>query len=167
MTFLDHLITVVNRPKVKILRVVLGAHAEKIRQRVRLLDEWVVLNSEWEKGQLSSIQAGIRSLPEGTAGVMICPVDTPLISRVVVDELISKFLVTGKPIALPTFREKRGHPVIFAASLYEELLNAPPDLGARAVVWNHESELCEVPTPEEGVILNLNEPDALQKLSGA
>lgn len=165
VTFLDHLISVVTRPKVGVIRVVLGAHADKIRQRVQLKPEWVVRNDEWQKGQLSSIQAGIRSLPPGTDGIIICPVDTPLISRTVVDGLIQGFYVTKKLIVLPTYQGKRGHPVVFAASLFDELLNAPMETGARAVVWAHDSDVLEVVTPEQGVILNLNEPDALRQIS--
>jgi CTP:molybdopterin cytidylyltransferase MocA len=51
--------------------------------------------------------------------------------------------------------------VIFARSLFPELLVAPADEGARAVVWAHAAEVAEVPTDEEGVVLNLNDPAAL------
>jgi molybdenum cofactor cytidylyltransferase len=164
VTFLDHLLSVVQRPKVEVIRVVLGAHAEKIQKQVRLDPGWVVLNQQWQLGQLSSIHAGIRSLPPDTDGFLLCPVDTPLISRAVVDGLIHAFYVSRKPVVLPTYRGQRGHPVIFSSSVYEELLHAPMDVGARAVVWAHQADLLEVPTPEEGVILNLNEPDALRNV---
>jgi CTP:molybdopterin cytidylyltransferase MocA len=43
------------------------------------------------------------------------------------------------------------------------LLVAPEDEGARAIVWAHAAEVAEVPTDEEGVVLNLNDPDALRR----
>ena len=55
--------------------------------------------------------------------------------------------------------------MIFAARLYEELLSAPEDKGARAVVWAHADEVSEVPTSEEGCVLNLNDPEAFDKIS--
>jgi len=61
---------------------------------------------------------------------------------------------------------RRGHPVIFSAALYPELLAAPLDQGARSVVWAHKMEIAEVPTNEEGILLNLNDPEALKKLTG-
>ena len=163
VTFLDHLISVVQRPRIGVIRVVLGANAEKIQQRVRLKPDWLVFNSDWPKGQLSSIQAGIRSLPPDTDGVLLCPVDTPLITRQLVDILVQRFYENGRSIIVPVHREQRGHPVIFAARLYPELLSAPEDKGARAVVWNHSSDVLEVPTEEEGVVLNLNDPDVLRR----
>ena len=53
--------------------------------------------------------------------------------------------------------------MIFARSLFPALLVAPPDEGARAVVWAHAGEVAEVPTEEEGVVLNLDDPDTLRR----
>jgi CTP:molybdopterin cytidylyltransferase MocA len=53
--------------------------------------------------------------------------------------------------------------VIFSNALFSELLAAPAEQGARAVVWTHSAEVLEVPTDEEGVVLNLNDPDMLKR----
>lgn len=148
-------------------RVVLGAHAEKIISALALDPGIVVSNPHWDEGQLSSIQAAIRSLPEGqTDGMVLFLVDHPLISAALVNKLVAEFYRSGRPIVVPTLRGKRGHPVIFAAPLYGELLAAPADQGARAVVWAHAAEVLEVPTDEEGVLLNLNDPDTLRRVMG-
>jgi molybdenum cofactor cytidylyltransferase len=167
-TFLDHLLEVARHPKVGRVLVVLGPHAEEIRSQVKLETNNVVLNPDWEQGQLSSIQAALRHLAGGgqTEGIMLFLVDHPLISAVLVDQLIAEFYRSGQPIVLPAFRGKRGHPVIFARRLYEELLAAPLEKGARAVVWAHAGEVLEVPTEEEGVVLNLNDPETFRKALG-
>ena len=69
-------------------------------------------------------------------------------------------------IVLPRYNGRRGHPVLFRAALYGELLAAPVEVGARQVVWNHAVEVAEVETDEEGVLLNLNDPEALRKALG-
>src|SRR5580658_6134099 len=120
--FLEHLIAVTSHPKIGARRIVLGAHAELIADAVRLAADEVVINTEWEKGQLSSIQAGIRSLPAGTDGMILCLIDHPLISAALIDDLISGFYSAEKKIVIPVFRGQRGHPVIFSAALYDELL---------------------------------------------
>lgn len=160
-TFVEHLLAVTKHPRVVVQRVVLGADAGAIRERLHLDEGSVVVNDQWELGQLSSIQAGIRSLePDSTDGVMICPVDHPLVSASLVATLIDEFERIGaqQGIVLPVFRGKRGHPVIFARRLYEQLLAAPHASGARAVVWQNPTEVREVETSEEGVVLNLNDP---------
>ena len=167
-TFLEHLIQVTRDPRIGITRVVLGAGAENIQSVAKLADSLVVVNHEWELGQLSSVWAAVRSL-EGieTDGIILCPVDHPLVSARLVSELVDRFYETKKAIMLPTYKGKRGHPVIFSSRLFGELLAAPAEMGARTVVWAHAADVLEVPTDEEGVILNLNDPDMLKRATGS
>ncbi len=163
-TFLEHLIEVTRDPRIGVTRVVLGAGAEVIRALAKLDASIVALNPKWEEGQLSSICAGLRSL-EGIDidGIVLCPVDHPVVSARLVSELVDRFYADKKAIVLPTYKGRRGHPVIFSKALFGELLAAPAEMGARAVVWAHGGEVLEVPTEEEGVILNINDPDTLKR----
>jgi molybdenum cofactor cytidylyltransferase len=183
--FLEHLLEVTVHPKIGVRRIVLGAHAEPIAKNISLAADEIVINDDWEKGQLSSIQAAIRSLPaaglpardssdikggsaHATDGLLLCLIDHPLISADLVSQLIEQFYTNARAscIVLPVYRTRRGHPVIFPSSLYGELLNAPADKGARAVVWAHAAQVIEMPTSEEGCILNLNDPETLHRATG-
>jgi molybdenum cofactor cytidylyltransferase len=183
--FLEHLLEITVHPKIGVRRVVLGAHAEPIAKNIALSADEIVINNDWEKGQLSSIQAAIRSLPtgaglpaaasaapkaglpqQGTEGLLLCLIDHPLITDALVNELIEQFYAARTKIVLPTYQRRRGHPVIFPAALYDELLRAPVDKGARAVVWAHAADVLEVPTDEEGCILNLNDPQTMHRATG-
>ena len=164
-TFLEHLVEVTRHPRVGATCVVLGPHIEPIRQLLLGSAARVVVNAEWQQGQLSSIQTAIRSLSaDRTEGLILCPVDHPLISKTLIASLIEAFDASGKAIALPTFRGRRGHPVIFRSTLYEELLTASAQVGARQVVWAHADDIVELSTEEEGVVLNLNDPETLEKV---
>src|SRR5690349_25006067 len=171
-TFLGHLLDVIHQSKrnaesgkeIGCTRVVLGAHTKEITDKIPLDQSAIVLNPQWQQGQLSSIKEAIRSLNEiQTDGMMLFLVDHPLVSAELVSELVRQFHASGRAIVLPKFRDKRGHPVIFAARLYPELLAASAEQGARTVVWAHPDEVLEVPTNEEGVVLNLNDPEALRR----
>jgi molybdenum cofactor cytidylyltransferase len=171
-TFLEHLLEVSTHPQIRERRVVLGPHVDAIRTTVSLPDSEIVMNPEWEKGQLSSIHAAIRSLPTNIDGMILFLVDHPLVSSALVETLIDRFYeddrdaqsdVGGNKIVLPTYNGKRGHPVIFAATLFPELLAAPLDQGARTVVWAHASEVVEVPTAEAGCVMNVNDSNAFQR----
>lgn len=163
-TFLCHLIEVTRQPRASVLRVVAGAHAKQISAHAKLDPAELVVNDNWQSGQLSSLQAAIRSLPPGeTDGMLVCLVDHPLISSTLVSQLVEAFDRHKNRIVIPTFQGKRGHPVIFPASLYGELLAAPEEIGARAVVRAHAKDVFEVPVEEQGIILNLNDPESLQR----
>jgi molybdenum cofactor cytidylyltransferase len=163
-TFAEHLVSATRHERVGLTRIVLGAQAGEIRSRLPLDATWIVENLNWQQGQLSSIQAAIRSLSPGeTEGLILCPVDHPLVSSFLVAQLIQEFYSTEKQIVLPTYKGKRGHPAIFRASLYKELLAASPEVGAREVVWAHPEDVTEIETDEEAVVLNLNDPETLKK----
>jgi molybdenum cofactor cytidylyltransferase len=167
ISFVQHLVNATRHARIGVRRVVLGAGATEIRSQLGIDPEMIVENPDWEQGQLSSIQAGIRSLPDGTEGMVLCPVDHPLVSANLISTLVHQFDASGKLIVVPAFRGQRGHPVLFRASLYGELLAAPLDVGARHVVWAHQHDIDEVPTEEEGVVLNLNDPEALKKATSS
>ncbi len=165
--FLDHLLEITHHPKIGVRRVVLGADAEPIAKAIDLAADEIVINAEWQKGQLSSIQAALHSLPPGTDGMLLCLIDHPLISAALIDDLIARFYASHASIVLPVFEGKRGHPVLFSAKLYLELQNASLELGARSVVWAHKAEIQECHTVEEGCVLNLNDPETFARVTNA
>jgi molybdenum cofactor cytidylyltransferase len=163
--FLEHLLSVTHHPAIGVRRVVLGHEAENIAKEFSLAPDELVINHDWEKGQLSSIHVALGSLPPGTTGILLCPVDHPLVSAALVSSLIDSFLSSPAPVVVPVYDGRRGHPVIFSAAVYDELLAAPHNQGARAVVWANKGQVAEVGTTEIGCILNLNDPNALAKLA--
>jgi molybdenum cofactor cytidylyltransferase len=163
-TFVENLLRATEHPRIGWRRVVLGAGAANIQARLGLNDAQVIVNPGWEAGQLSSIQCAMRDfLPFDPEAIIICPVDHPLISPQLVAALIQAFDVQAHAVTLPTYQGRRGHPVIFRRDLFDELQQASAGIGAREVVWAHANDIAEVAVEEEGVILNLNDPDALAK----
>src|SRR5450432_967459 len=86
-SFLEHLLHVTKHEKIGVRRVLLGADARAIAEAVSLRPDEIVINDDWGKGQLSSIQAALRSLPDGTDGMLLCPIDHPLVSCELVNDL--------------------------------------------------------------------------------
>ena len=157
--------------EIGLVRVVLGAGDQEIRQAIELPDDMVILNPDWSAASSPpskprcAISPRIRSPKTPSTGFCLAGRPSARQPRVV-DDLADAFYYLGQPIAVPTFHGRRGHPIIFARSLFPELLAAPDDFGARAVVWAHAADVIEVPTEEEGVVLNLNDPDTLRRARG-
>lgn len=159
-TFVQHVIGALTASRAAAIYLVLGADAERIRREVDVTPARVVLNEQWELGQLSSLAAGLRALPAGDFdAVIMALVDHPLIDPVVVDAVIAAFEATRRSIVLPVHGGRRGHPVLFASRLLPELLAAPLDEGARAVVRAHADEVLEVATPAPGVLADVDTPE--------
>ena len=60
-TFLENILAAIDASSVKDVVVVLGHHREAIESLVRI--ENSVFNPDYEKGMITSLQAGIRALP--------------------------------------------------------------------------------------------------------
>jgi len=156
-TFLTHLLRVFGLSRAEPIVVVLGHDASALEDEISSGPARVVVNDDYREGMLSSIQAGIASLSgEPIDAVLVCPVDHPDVSRAVVDALISRFEKEHPPVVLPVFHGHRGHPVLFSASVFEELERAPKEVGARRVVWDHEKNLLEVEVSDPGVTVDVD-----------
>lgn len=162
-TFLEHLVATLRNAGLHEISVVLGHDSDKIIAQLPDLKVDFVINENYQKGQLSSIQAAIKSVPKDCDAIMICPIDRPLISPELIKIILEEYSKTKSPIVIPIFDAKRGHPIIFSSSLFPELMRAPRDIGARAVVWAHHNEVKEVPTEEAGILINVDTPEMFEK----
>jgi molybdenum cofactor cytidylyltransferase len=145
--------------------VVLGHGADKVMQQVDLSDVKVVRSRQLEAGPIGSIRAGIQAvLNHPVEGILVWPVDRPHVSIATVGALADAFRSSNLPVVVPVHEGKRGHPVIFGRAVFEELLQAPDDLGARAVVRADRARVHEVPVNDRSVLEDLNTPDDYRDL---
>lgn len=156
-TFIEHIIDILREGNADPIIVILGHNADLIQKSANLNGTTVLINPDYPLGQLTSIQCGVRhlfNLP--VEGVLICLVDSPLITAHLIHQLIQEGKKSEKGIILPTYKGRRGHPGLFMKKQFQNILDAPLDQGARWVIQQHSDELIEIPTEEEGVILNIN-----------
>ena len=160
-TFIERIVDALRKAGLQNIIVVLGHDAEAMRQKIAHLPVTILVNPDYKKGQLSSLRVAIRYLlpNDRCGGLLVHLVDHPYIEAALVNLLIERFEDSGKLIAVPRFHGKRGHPVIFARSLFDELLNAPEDQGAKAVVNAHRDETLEIETEDEGITLDIDTPE--------
>ena len=159
--FIERIIRVIGKSRVGRTIVVLGHHADQLRGQIEHLPVEVVINPDYHKGQLSSLQAAIRHIEKDDRcdAMLVHLVDHPFIDVALVDALIERFYETKKLIVLPRYRGKRGHPVIFSRDLFQELLDAALDQGAKAVVNAHRQETLEIEWQDEGITLDIDTPE--------
>lgn len=160
-TFIEKIVKALREAGLQNIIVILGHDAEAMRQKITHLPVTILVNPEYRKGQLSSLRVAIRHLlaNDRCSGLLVHLVDHPYIDAALVNLLIEGLEDSGKLIAVPRFRGKRGHPVIFARSLFNELLNAPEDQGAKAVVNAHRDETLEIETEDKGITLDIDTPE--------
>lgn len=166
-TFLESILAATAAAGLEPSVVVLGPDAPKILASVRLGPIVEARNERPETGQIGSIKQGISAIVNRPVeAVVVWPVDQPQVSVRTVELLVEEYRNRGPAVVVPTHKGRRGHPVLFSRAVFEDLLNAPMDVGARAVVraQEHEGRLREVPVADSAILEDIDTPEAYEDL---
>jgi len=153
--------------EVKTRVVVVGPDAPRIQPALAGHDCLIVENTDVDGGPIASLRAALRALqPLQPTGLLAWPVDLPHVRVTTVERVIETFRRDPAPAVVPTFAERRGHPVLWGAALFEELLTseAATRHGARAVLHAHAAEIVPVAVDDPAVIDDLNTPEDYERL---
>jgi len=159
--FLDRLIRIF-KETCNSVTVVLG-HDQTIQHRIlRAGEAAFVTNQDYEKGQLSSLQCGLRAIPPDADAVIFTPVDYPAIRAETVRALLSQ--APGSLLVIPRLDGRHGHPVVFAASLIPDFLALPPEAEARSVIRRNTERTVYVDVKDLGILRDVDDPEAYADL---
>lgn len=118
-------------------------------------------------GQLSSLVAAIDACdqPE-TDGLLATPVDMPAILPSTIAALVAVFATEARArIVRAVHGGRHGHPVIFPRTLFDELREADPARGAKAVLEAHADLIVNVEVPDAGTIDDIDTPEDFERLN--
>jgi molybdenum cofactor cytidylyltransferase len=138
--------------------VVIGAYGDQVQTAVQDLPVVVVYNSDWSEGQSTSVQIGLKALPERIGGAVFLLADQPCVSAGLLNALMEGHAQTFSPIVAPIIEGRRGNPVLFDRVTFPHLFSLHGDVGGRAlfshfppwwVRWDDSRVLFDVDTPED------------------
>jgi xanthine dehydrogenase accessory factor len=158
---LEHILDALRHSKVDDVVVVLGAHAEEIREQVRFDRERLILNPDYAEGMSTSIQAGLRALPAEAEAAMIVLADQPFVRPATLDALCDEYRRTRAQVVLPTFNGFRGNPVLVDRSLFAAMMSLRGDTGCRAIFGDHAESIVKVVVEDRGVVMDVDTEEDL------
>lgn len=126
-----------------------------------------VHNAEYEEGLSSSLRSGVRAAYEnGCNGALVLLGDMPFITREMIEKLIASSEAEPTMIHLSTAQGKRGNPVLWPASYFDELTQIKGDVGARHIIGENEDNVVEVELGEAAGI-DLDTAEAIRRYEDA
>ena len=141
--------------------VVLGRAAEQVREQVDFGGACAVENPVFGEGCSSSYRAGIGAINSESKAIMIILGDRPGVTPEIIDRLAAEW--QDAPIALCSYQGRKGHPMIFARSMFPQLVDLHGDKAAWKLVDAHASLVQEVqfdiPYPDD-----INTPEDFERL---
>jgi molybdenum cofactor cytidylyltransferase len=127
----------------------------------------VALNPDPSRGQLSSLHVALRRLQASRPrGVLVCPVDQPLVMPATVRRVVAAWRDSASPLVRPVHEGRHGHPVLFDARVLSELMAADLSAGARPVVRAHAHEACDVAIDDPGAFEDIDTPADYRRIFG-
>lgn len=141
--------------------VVLGARAEEVRAALGGRPAEYVVAADYAEGLSRSLRAGIAAVPATWSATIMCLADMPRITPA----LLHALAAAPGDVALPVWAGKRGNPVRWSRRHFARLMTLEGDVGGKAVLAD-AAELTEIAAPDDGVLDDIDTPEALALLRG-
>lgn len=157
ITVIENLQNMLLKAQIAEIIIVLGANHLQIKpyilkhKKVKL-----VYNKDYKLGQTSSFKTGLKQISFNSKGIMLLPVDYPIIKEQTINSLVEKFSSASPRILIPTYQKKKGHPPIFSTTLTEEILKLSNDSGINEISRRHIDKTVLFEVSDEGVVSSFN-----------
>ena len=143
--------------KIDELIVVIGYKARTILRRLGARRLKAVINRQYRMGMSTSIRRGLEQVSSKSEAILIALADQPFVETDLIDHLIDVYRRNPHKIVLPSYKGKRGHPVILNRFRYkEEMGNLTGDVGCRPILNRHPEDILEVKVESEGAITDID-----------
>jgi molybdenum cofactor cytidylyltransferase len=166
-TFLSRIVRTFGEAGVDEVIVVLGHDADAIAESFAAtgLQARLVLNPDYDLGQLSSLRAGLAVIDRpGVSAILLTLVDVPLVSASTVRAVVERYRRTHAPIVRPVEGQRHGHPLVIDRALFGALRSADDADGAKPIVRAHASPPGDVEIQDEGAFVDIDTMDEYQRL---
>ncbi len=160
-TTTDHVIAAQLNPVV----VVTGHAQERVADCLAGRKVRLVVAEQYELGMAESLKAGIAALPADIDGVLICLGDMPLVDQAALRQIIDAYDPDeGRTIVVPTYRGKRGNPVLWDRRFFPFIAALQGDQGARSLFAQQGDAIAEVAMENDAVLQDFDTIAALEEL---
>ncbi len=146
--------------------VVVGAD-EGVAAALRDTSAQLVRNPDPARGMVSSLQVGVSALPENVNRFLIALGDQPRLTAAGLAHLLLAHAESGKGLALPTYRGKRGHPVVFAGRYRREVLALTEVQTLRDLIHAHLEDCVEVECDSDAFVRDIDTQEEYEREMGA
>jgi molybdenum cofactor cytidylyltransferase len=153
---------------------VVGHHAAAVSGAVGDTTAEIVHNPNFQRGEtLSSYQAGIRFLQASLGqrgrspallGALLALGDQPHIPAAITRQVIEQAQRTPDALVIPSYSNRRGHPIYVPAALWPELVALSLEDTLRTTVQRHQDQIEYVNVGSDAILRDIDTPADYQAL---
>ncbi len=136
--------------------VVVSEDGQEVAMAAESFGVRVVVNREHDGDMASSIRAGRDALDDGLSGVIVALCDYPLVTPATVEYLIGTHAMFPDGIITPRHQDSRGHPLLFARVILNELGEG---MTLRGVMRRDPARVFDVAVDDPGILIDMDTPE--------
>lgn len=142
--------------------VVLGHGADAVAAQVSCTGARCVVNPDYLQGKTTSIKAGLHAISADADAILLLAVDQPR-TEAIVSAVVRAHISGNALITSPRYEGHGGHPLIFDASLRDDLARISEEKqGIREVFQAYRDSVQEYILDDPMIRLDLNTPEAYE-----
>ena len=129
--------------------VVASGDLDAMRKALVMTEARVVENPSPRDGLSSSLRYGLDGLPEAIDAFFVALGDQPRIDPALIRQLASVWTTSNAAAVVPAYRQERGNPVLFDATMRRRLRELTGDNGARDLLVSMGDRVVQVPVEQD------------------
>jgi molybdenum cofactor cytidylyltransferase len=135
----DEVLVITGHDKEQIERLVFRVPGNRIK---------AVYNNKYRSGRAESIKCALGALDGRVEGALFMVGDKPGVGSELINKAIAMFKKTRPSILYVKTPAGRGHPIIFARAIFEELLAMEGDMVGNDIIASHKDDVIELEDPK-------------------
>jgi molybdenum cofactor cytidylyltransferase len=156
-TIIEHITEQLIRSRINHIRVVTGYYADEIKPFVKPLGVKTVHNRAYKTGEMiSSLQAGLRAMPDNVAATLVVLGDQPRIQPKVIYQLLSAYARGEGDLLIPCYKTRRGHPILIGRQYWAEILKLRRTDTLQDILNAHNNQITTINVDTDSVLRNVD-----------
>lgn len=168
-TLIGRLLRKLNRPAIASISVLVRANDQELQEEVSAGGAEAIIPDHDPEEMRVSVELLIKHLRESKSpaendGWLLIPADHPIVEPIVLERLVTNWLLSPEKITVPIHKGRRGHPTIFPWSLADQLEQIPQDQGLNWLLRNGETNIEEIECEEPSVLWDIDTPEEFLRI---
>lgn len=168
-TVISQVLAVLDRPELACTVVVIRADDAALRSAITAARAVAICPPADPPEMRDSVEFALNYLttqfqPDASDAWLLSPADHPLLDGDVLSALLARWASADCSILVPTWRGRRGHPVLFRWTLAAEVAALPADRGLNELVRRHAAEVTELPVESDSILADVDTPADYERL---
>ena len=163
-TIIAHITEQFIRSRISPIYAVTGTCASEVKAALKPLGIKTVHNRRRKPGEmLSSLQAGLRAMPDHIAAALVALGDQPRIQPKVIYQILSAYAGGAGDLLIPSYQMRRGYPILIGRRYWPEILKLPQTGSLREVIHAHDDRIGTVIVDTDSVLHDVNTPEGYRQ----